>query len=417
MRSVLLKTAVFLFVFVLSSCSAASTQVPETITTDIPAFPSNDISIESVDVPDAKSISLAGDANGVLYVLTGKDNSLYLSRSTDEGNTFSAPVLVTGDSHAHVLSVERPALATGSDNRVGVAWLELAADFQGGNIWYAASVDGGETFEPAVLAATEEAGEVAMVSVALDATGNPVLAWLNGSRLRFTRSSDGGKSFTEAVRLPGGSCECCQPHILLMEDNVFIAYRGLESGGTRGDIRDILLAYSNDTGETFNQPARVSDEHWYLPACPIAGPSLSFHEGNFYITWMDGRSEPEGSFNRGDVWFTVSTDDGKTFAPNIRVNSDQKSHHTLPTVAVGPGGRIHIAWESHMRDSNQIRLYYSTSDDGGQTFTEPQAIADSTDSTRGAPGKPVLFIDSKGRITLAWLDRLGARVASWMDTK
>lgn len=416
-KSILMITLCVIFVV---GCSPASTPQMSAPTEPLDVTPTqapSPIHFETFDLPNARSVSIAGNTNGDIYVTYGIDHSLYVSRSTDAGRTFSDPVLATGNSQAHVLSVEKPAIAVDNNNLVGIAWLELPSDFQGADIWYAVSEDGGQTFAPPVLAGTESVGEVAMVQVTLDSDGDPYLAWLNGSKLKFTRSFDGGRTFSEALRVGGGSCECCQPHVLVAEENVYIAYRGVEAGGTQGDIRDILMIHSENGGENFSEPNRVSDTHWYLPACPIAGPSVAVNEGSLFITFMDGRFEPAGTFSRGDVWFAISTNNGSIFSPNIRINPGQDAHHTLPSIAVGPGGRIHIAWESLSQGEGNNNLYYTTSDDAGQSFAPPQVIADNSDSSLGNPGKPVLFIDGDGNVALAWLDRSGAHIASWIDTR
>jgi hypothetical protein len=256
-----------------------------------------------------------------------------------------------------------------------------------------------------------------MVQVALDHAGNPILAWLNGSELKFSRSFDQGSSFSEAASIGDGSCECCQPQLIAVGENIHIAYRNLEPGSDKGDIRDIVMIHSEDGGQLFRSVTRVSDAHWYLPACPIAGPSLTTHQGSFYIAWMDGRSEPPGTFSRGDIWLASSEDDGKTFTPNIRINADQIMHHTLPAIAVGPGGRIHIAWEAQVSDTREAYLLYTTSDDSGQTFAPSQVIADNAEANRGNPGKPVITVDPAGHVTLAWLDQQGVKIATWTDTQ
>jgi hypothetical protein len=375
------------------------------------------VDFEVTEFPKAQSHWLTLGPDGDLYLIYGQSDSLFVARSTDGGQTYTEPVLATGDAPVHVLPIERPAISVGQNGRVGVAWLEMPPDFHGAKVWYAASEDGGQTFKPGQLVADEPEGEVTMVQVALDFTGNPILVWLNGSALRFSHSFDQGSAFSEAVSIGDGSCECCQPQLIVIDENIHIAYRSLEPGSDSGDIRDIVMIHSKDSGKTFEPVTRVSDAHWYLPACPIAGPSLTTHEGIFYIAWMDGRSEPPGTFSRGDIWLASSEDDGKTFTPNIRINLDQTMHHTLPSVAVGPTGRIHIAWEAQVPDTREAFLFYTTSDDRGQTFAPPQVIADNADATLGNPGKPVLAIDSVGHVTLAWLDRRGVRIATWSDTK
>lgn len=408
----------YLCLFTVFGCTPSPTQTMEIATTTATYLPATDapsIDFKINDFPKAQSLAMAGNSSGSLYLVYGQDHSLFVARSTDGGQTFGKAVLASGDTPVHVLPIEHPGIAAGNNGRVSVAWLEMPPDFNGATIWYAASEDNGQTFSPAQLVATEPEGEVAMVQVAMDDKSNPFLTWLNDSELKFARSSDQGATFSEAVSIGDGSCECCQPQLIVRGENIHIAYRSLEPGSDKGDIRDIVMVHSEDGGGTFQAVTRISDAHWYLPACPIAGPSLATRDENFYIAWMDGRFEPAGTFSRGDVWFSTSTDAGKTFSPNIRINADQSMHHTLPSIALGPEGRLHVAWEA--QGAGAAFLYYTTSDDDGQTFTLPQVIADDTDSSRGNPGKAVLVVDPLGHVTLAWIDRLGVRIATWTDTQ
>jgi hypothetical protein len=130
---------------------------------------------------------------------------------------------------------------------------------------------------------------------------------------------------------------------------------------------------------------------------------------------MDGRFEPAGTFRRSDIWISSSKDGGKTFSANIRINPEQNMHYTLPTLAIGPGGRIHVAWEAQAQSTIEAFLYYAFSDDNGQTFAKPQVIADNADPSRGNPGKPKILVDAQGHVALAWLDRKGIRMATWTD--
>jgi len=314
-----------------------------------------------------------------------------------------------------VLPIEHPALAVNAQGRVDIAWLEMPPDFIGAKVWYASSDDGGKTFKSGQLIETESEGEVAMIQLTLTESGNPILAWLNDSNLRFSRSLDQGATFSEAATLTHESCECCQPQIISDGEMIHIAYRSLESGNDKGDIRDIVMIHSNDGGQTFEPITRVSDEHWYLPACPIAGPSLATHAGNYYVSWVDGRAEPPGIFTRGDIWLATLEVGGQSFSKNMRVNTDEMMHNTLPSIAVGPGGRIHVAWEAHAQGATDTYILYTTSDDNGQTFASPTVITDNVDTAKGNPGKPLLTIDSNGNVTLGWLDRSGVRFANWVD--
>lgn len=408
---------------VLASCVAADPVTPTAVTTaqpqvSSPTGPAGPPSTETppapldlsavVDFPKAQSVSVVSGPDDVLYLVLGQGHSLFVSGSTDGGQSFSDPVLATGEHPVHVLNIERPAIAASRNGQVGLAWLEIPGDYNGGQIWYAASDDGGQTFRPGQLVATDASGETTMVEAALDEDGHPLLVWLNGSRLQFARSLDQGRTFTTPKVIGDGSCECCQPRAAVIDDKIYITYRSLEPAPEAGDIRDIVLIRSEDNGQTFEPVTRVSDTHWYLSACPIAGPSLAIREGEVVVAWMDGRFAPPGTFSRGDVWLAHSSDGGQSFRPNVRLNLDQRLHHTKPTVAFDPQGRLHVVWEA--QGDGQAMLYYASSQAEGQPFTPPQVLATDADGARGRPQMAVLAITPSGQVAVAWIDRQGARL-------
>src|SRR5688572_12833064 len=379
-----------------------------------PITPSSPLTVSAkpfntiVDFPAATSMALttAGDS---VYMILGREHSLYVSRSTDGGKTFSEPVSATEAHEVHILRVERPAISANDKGQVAVAWLEL--DFEGGNnkVWYALSNDSGQTFGSAQLVGEDPPGESAMVQVLLDSVGDPILTWLSGNDLRFARSTDQGKSFSAAKSIGQGACECCQPDQMLTENQLLIGYRGLGNDES-GAFRDAALISSMDGGETFSPVSFATDSHWYINACPISGPSMAVHDAAIYMTWMDGRAVAPDNLLSGDVWFAQSADDGQTFSSNVQVSNGLSTHNFLPRTAVGPGGRIHLVWQAISPDA----IYYVISDDGGHTFSAPLVIADEA-AKRGRPAGPMIAINEQGRVFLAWVDDQGVQLAIWDD--
>ena len=362
----------------------------------------------TTNFPPATSVALT-NAGNTIYMVIGREHSLYVARLTDQESTFTEPVLATEDQSVHVLRVERPAISANAEGKVGVAWLVL--NFEGGNneVWYAQSLDSGQTFEKPRLVSEDPPGESAMVQVLLDPVGNPILTWLSGNRLRFARSYDGGESFSDAKEIGQGACECCQPAMLQNGNDLLVAYRGMSVDDT-GAFRDAALITSTDGGETFGPVSFATDSHWYIDACPISGPWITAEADTINMTWMDGRADGPDNLMSSDVWFAASNDGGQSFSPNIRVSHETSTHNFLPVMTVGPGGRIHVVWPAISPDA----IYYSISDDDGQTFSLPQVITD--DSEHGRPAVPSMVMDSDGRIYLAWLDQQGMRLAIWEDT-
>lgn len=387
----------FLFILVFNGCvsSTPPTAPPEIIVATVSHF------------PNARSFSLTTSPNGKIYTALGRQDGIFIASSIDGGKTFSEPVNASRNAPVHVLPVERPALASFGEDKVAIAWLEQAEDFSGASVWITTSTDGGKAFRFPIQVATEQGREVVMLQVIMDEIGSPILAWLNDGTLRFTRSKDSGMTFSEIQTIGSGACECCQPSLAIKDGILFIAYRGLEMQVDGNDIRDILLATSNDGGETFNPFTRISDEHWFLNACPIAGPSMMVFESDVYAAWMDGRqAEPNQAYN-GNIWFARSKDSGKTFSPNLQINPNPDTHQTLPSLAVDAKGKLHLAWEFHGSDEQTIQ--YSISEDKGATFSVPRELV------AGSPRMPLLLALPSGEILLGWQDNAGVHVQTWAE--
>jgi len=111
--------------------------------------------------------------------------------------------------------------------------------------------------------------------------------------------------------------------------------------------------------------------------------------GNVYVASSVVRSSIN---DPGDVMFTKSVDGGLTWSNPIRINDDISTSNTqwFGTMSVAPNGRIDIAWLD-TRDSppgeNLSALYYSYSDDMGETWSENVILSELFDSHVGWPNQ------------------------------
>lgn len=366
--------------------------------------------VTMADFPRARSIDVAVSPDGTVYVALGMGEHIYLSRSTSNGRTFSPPAQVS-EERALVLDIERPAIAAADDGRVTVAWSSLERN---GRIFYALSRNGGQSFASAIQISGEPQPETVLVRMSFDTETRPVLAWLENSTLQFARSFDDGESFAAPTLADDLTCECCHPQPLLRGEQLFIAYRNLEKESGRDDIRDIFLITSDNGGQTYNPEVRVSDAHWFINACPIAGPSLVTNDEKLFVSWMDGRYDIEKNFGRTDIWLASSDDGGQTFSANRRVNQSIDVYNNLPSLALDTNGILHIIWEALEADRDVI--YYAQSEDEGLTFTIPTVIVSSEDgSGRRRPGHASLIVGADNMLYMTWTDSLGAHFMSWQS--
>src|SRR5712692_7060663 len=90
---------------------------------------------------------------------------------------------------------------------------------------------------------------------------------------------------------------------------VYLAFAGW-SGSTTGD--DIYFTKSSDGGRSWSTPSRVNDDGGNAPQ---AQPNLALDSANnIYIAWTDMRN------GNNDVYFSKSITGGLTFSANVRVN-------------------------------------------------------------------------------------------------
>lgn len=80
-----------------------------------------------------------------------------------------------------------------------------------------------------------------------------------------------------------------------------------------------------------------------------------------------------------DAWYVRSTDNGRTFSPPVKVNTEGKVTLKMgergPKLALGRSGSIHVVWGDQWSPGVKVYPRYSRSLDGGRTFEPPRALA------------------------------------------
>lgn len=276
---------------------------------DIPACAASPDGTRCPFAPD-----IAFSADGTLYVayvhLVGNGNrpdALWLAKSPDGGRTLLMPKKVAGPLTFGVRLAIDPA------GPLHLVWLQAHETSVGGfaqpypSVVAATSTDGGATFSPPANVSDSERERVTAGDAVVDSGGNLVVVyrdlkdnrrdfenlagppWEGASALVFTRSTDGGATFS-----PGAEVE----------------------SGVVGTHRFLV----------------------FIPETPslAAGP-----DGRLYLAWSDGRNGSD------DVFLRTSADSGSTWSPATRVNDNPVGDGTaqfLPAVTAGPGKHITVVF-------------------------------------------------------------------------
>jgi hypothetical protein len=130
-------------------------------------------------------------------------------------------------------------------------------------------------------------------------------------------------------------------------------------------------------------------------------PSLATDEkGNLnvaYLAYETGAKVP-------DVFFTRSTDGGKSFKSGVNV-SKTPGISWNPCIACGKDGHVVIVWLDTTSGIEKPDVYSVFSTDGGETWSDAVDIS----NTPGKSFDPVVTIASDGVVHAVWADTTGSR--------
>lgn len=278
--------------------------------------------------------SIAVDGNGTAYIVWLEDNSVFFSKTTNAGATFTEPVTVGEGSFRPMVAVDEK----------GFIYI-----YNGNTLFK--SADGGRSFTYNVTVAggytRSMVAEGGRVYIAYSEAAD-YLDW--SDRIWFMQSTDAGYSFEERKSLSTGFLDL-YPSVASNNGKVYAIWG---SGGNAG--RYVEFSRSLDGGETFEPPQQISGPDVSLTDTGKAiaiGP-----EGEVYAVWY--------SCTDYKVFISKSTDGGESFSQPIRIN-DPNTTGSKPSVAIDKVGSVHVVWTGNVNGTWAI--YYDVSTDGGETFS------------------------------------------------
>lgn len=188
---------------------------------------------------------------------------------------------------------------------------------------------------------------------------------------------------------------------------------GLASLGTSDN--PILTAYSDDGGQTFSEPLRVSDPERRRSVAPVLaiGPDNAVHVA--YYDLLDDARDYQGE--EGPTWegnwelvLTSSSDGGETFSPSVVVEPEVIPFERVlviytmaPPALVAGGDRVCLAWADGREGDADVMS--RCSEDGGEEFGPAVRMNDDPVANGRTQYMPRLGIAPGGRLDALYLDR------------
>ncbi len=285
------------------------------------------------------------------------------------------------------------------------------------------SLDGGATWEKDHIAVSEQP-EVRDVPwedkpyIAADTThsryaGNLYIGWtrwtLTDSRMVFSRSTDGGATWTKPIEID-------RKRGLPRDDTG--ALEGFSAAVTPdgavhavwSDGLGILLATSRDGGRTFSRPrlvARTAPSMFAVEALERANgfPVIAAGLGRLYLAWSDYRN---GDL---DVFCISSRDGGRRWTEPVRVNNDavhNGADQFFHWLAADPAaGAVYLIFYDRRIDpkNREQTVVLARSTDEGQTFANYAWTREPFDAAGVFFGDYTGLAAAAGRVYGAWMEK------------
>jgi hypothetical protein len=329
------------------------------------------------------AVDSSGHINMIWLDNTPGNFSVFFSRSSDGGGTFSSPLNLSNNPGG---SANGARVGVDSAGNIYVAWFDGSSGTPG--IFFRRSTDGGATFSSAM---SQPATQGALMAV--DPAGKIYLAWTASdnsgiARLVFSRSLDGGATFSNPLTISNPSVTAILGAIALdASGNINVAWT--EAAPPQG-LDTIYFSRSTDGGTTFSSPSQVTNSGG--PMLRVAGLAVDA-SGSIHVLWTDALG------GQTDTFLNLSSNGGATFAAE-NFQAGVSDFAQSAQLALDARGGINVVW--HTGDANPVVNFARSADEGASFATQNIAGNDFSD-----PSPAAMATDSSGNINIIWTQAAG----------
>lgn len=321
--------------------------------------------------------------------------SVFFSKSTDGGKTFSAAVDVLTDFRTRVLATFAR-FEILPDSSLVVFYLEQGASGRP-ELRAIRSTDGGSTFSSPTTVSTPAQNPLFPRS-AISKDGDIVVIYadrpaFSESRLFATRSTNGGRSFSTPAQIGDSSDFLFDPPVVAFDSIgvVYVAYNAWTATLISPNALEISDPKSRLTvaadGQNFSAPKTLAQTSFSSPHLIVDKNDVAYVAFSaFSTTSLDL-----------EILLVRSCDNGKSFGAPINV-SHTSGFSLTPFTAIDSRGRVSVAW-ADSADLNQD-IFFARSTDGGITFGPPLNVSNNV----GVSTLRFMGVNKSDELFFAWND-------------
>ena len=297
------------------------------------------------------------DSGGIIYVAFQDFADIYFTKSIDGGQTFIPAVKVNDDTIPQI-GQEKPAIAVNNKGQIFIAWRDqrTAPGEPHKAVFASASLDGGATFLPNVQVNDSTTPIGGGVDISAD-DERVYLVWEpNHSPFILSVSEDSGRTFP--FRSTVGTVLSSVQSIAVENGLIGIAFQEIQiiSDSLQFTLR---FSFSNDYGQSFSHSTVIDNN------AEPQSPSLVFKNGVFYVTWRGYYFQSSDSTWEDQVYFSYSPDMGQSFVPRAGVvqGNPVLRQQSGACLTVNDSGKAFVVWSDDRydiyNDGQNIHLFLS----------------------------------------------------------
>ena len=347
------------------------------------------------------TVSAAFAPDHSLWQVWAQNEHVYLQSSRDQGRTWSPPIRVNPEAEAvRTQGESRPHIQIGPEGNLYVSWdLNLERRFSG-HIRFSRSTDGGKSFStPMTVNSNRDLIGHRFNEMIMAPDGRILIFWLDA------RDAEAAKRVGKEVNASSlyytwsedrgasfqpdrrAAASTCQ----CCRIRAAIDSDGLVSVIWRhvfsGSIRDHALLHFN----AFDRPGalhRIADQGWAIEACPHHGPGFSIGDaGRYHATWFNNADSARGLF------YSASDNRGESWSNPLNFGEPQGMASHPDVLALNK--RTYLTWIEFDGSHNVLRMMRSKN--RGKTWGTAENLAKSTEDT----DHPFLISDGE-KVFLSW---------------
>jgi len=294
------------------------------------------------------------------------------------------------------------------DLQGGVAgiWMKPLPEYHTGEMRFTHADPDAPFSEAAILNDDNKPVNHAFSTITTGPDGKVYAAWIDGrnrsnpqddrQQMFMAVSEDGGRSYGKNHLIANGVCPCCRPNIAFLDggETLVVSHRFVIKPE---NIRNHVVIRSTDGGKTFSDPVLISDDGWTSEGCPHAGASMTAdNRGTIHtVWWTGGQTDQEAG-----IYYTSSEDGGQSFFPRQLITQASPNRVLHTQVRTDQNNNLYAVWVDIRDEKAQIFLAHRQADSAEWSPKEQL-----TDGTQNAL-YPMLAID-ESRLYVTWTEKKG----------